>query len=77
MKRWHEDFYVSKRECNKRKYHIGEAKDIGRFRKKDAHDCGSSKCFLCHGDKFPKRELTEQEILSNISFKEQLNDQKF
>ena len=46
---------------------------IGRFRKKDAYDCGNPKCFVCHSDKFPKRDLTKQEILSEVAFKEQKN----
>lgn len=47
---------------------------VGRFRKKDAFDCGNVRCYVCHSDKFPKRTLHEQEILSDISFKEQLRE---
>jgi hypothetical protein len=47
---------------------------IGRFRKKDAWDCGNTKCFVCHSDKFPKRELTSQEIASKLSFDEQMKE---
>lgn len=47
---------------------------VGRFRKKDAWDCGNTKCGICHQDKFPKRQLTNKEIKSNISFKEQLKE---
>ena len=49
-------------------------KQIGRFRKKDAYDCGNARCYICHSDKLPKRCLTAQEINSLISFKEQLDD---
>jgi hypothetical protein len=49
---------------------------VGRFRKKDAHDCGRACCGICHSDKFPKRQLTDKEIVSNISFKEQLKEMK-
>ncbi len=45
---------------------------IGRFRKKDSGDCGNPKCLLCHGDKFPRRKRTQQEILSEVIMKEQL-----
>lgn len=47
---------------------------IGRFRKKDAYDCGHTECFGCHSDKYPKRTPTEQEQMSELSFKEQLKE---
>lgn len=47
---------------------------IGRFRKKDAWDCGNPQCGICHSDKFPKREKTYQEIKSELKMKEQLKD---
>ena len=108
MRRWHQDFNISKRqwklhrrmhvESNKNSqryakkrpdgtYEVGIKLDvsayevdcecdeqIGRFRKKDANDCGIPGCFVCHSDKFPKRELTEQEKVSEISFREQLKE---
>jgi hypothetical protein len=45
---------------------------IGRFRKRDAYDCGRPGCGICHSDKFPKRTLTKQEIWAEIRFREQL-----
>ena len=108
MKRWHQDFNVSKRQWKKhRRMHVdsnegnplrmkklpdgtwttisrvgvsAEVVDrecdeqIGRFRKKDAYDCGHTQCFMCHGDKFPVREPTAQEQVSDLSFREQLKD---
>ena len=47
---------------------------MGRFRKKDAYDCGNTQCYMCHGDKFPKRTKTRQEEVADLSFKEQLSD---
>ena len=47
---------------------------VGRFRKRDAHDCGNPGCLVCHSDKFPKREMTEQEKKSELSYKEQLRE---
>ena len=47
---------------------------VGRFRKKDAHDCGNTQCGICHQDKFPKRDLTRQELFSALSFKEQVRE---
>lgn len=46
----------------------------GRFRKKDAFDCGKSKCYICHNDKLPKRTKHEQELLSDLDFREQLRE---
>lgn len=47
---------------------------VGRFRKKDAGDCGNSRCYICHSDKLPKRSLTQQEVVADIKFKEQLKE---
>jgi len=44
----------------------------GRFRKRDAYDCGMPKCLLCHADKFPRRKLTKQEVIASLRLKEQL-----
>ena len=46
----------------------------GRFRKRDAYDCGNSQCYLCNHGKFPKRIPTCQEILSALSLKEQIQE---
>lgn len=47
---------------------------IGRFRKKDAFDCGNTQCYICHSDKYPKREKTYQEHVSDMKFKEGLEE---
>lgn len=47
---------------------------VGRFRKTDAYDCGKPRCWMCHGDKYPKRSKHEQEIESDLSFREQLRE---
>jgi len=44
----------------------------GRFRKKDAWDCGKARCGICHGDKWPRRILHPQEQIAELNFKEQL-----
>src|SRR5277367_3831569 len=46
---------------------------IGRFRKRDAY-CSKTRCSLCKGHKLPKRTQTAQEIMSELSFAEQLKD---
>lgn len=47
---------------------------VGRFRKMDAYDCGKRRCWMCHGDKYPKRSKHEHEIKSEDSFGEQLRE---
>ena len=52
---------------------------LGRFRKKDAFDCGQVLCRVCHYNKWLNdggHELTRQEILFDISFREQLQELK-
>lgn len=48
---------------------------IGRFRKRDAYDCGNARCQLCHSDKFPKRIITRQEYASKLKFEEYLKEE--
>lgn len=47
---------------------------VGRFRKKDAYDCGISRCLICHGDKFPKRFTTYQEWCADLKLKEGIEE---
>lgn len=47
---------------------------VGRFRKRDAYDCGKPHCFSCHSEKYPKRSLTEQELRSDRDFEEQVKE---
>jgi hypothetical protein len=49
-------------------------RQVGRFRKLDAYDCGKPGCGICHGDKFPKRSWTRQEIRAALRFQEQLQE---
>ena len=46
----------------------------GRFRKRDARDCGKPRCQLCHGDKFPERRKTFQELLAQRRLKEGIDE---
>lgn len=52
-------------------------KQVGRFRKRDAYDCGKPGCGICHGDKFPRRLRTRQEIRAQSRFREQLAEVEF
>lgn len=48
-------------------------KQIGRFRKKDAWDCGNTRCYICHSDKLMKYKRRAEEK-SALKFKEGLKD---
>lgn len=48
---------------------------IGRFRKKDAFDCGNPRCGICHFDKFYGRYKSPQQQLADLAFREQLDAQ--
>lgn len=48
-------------------------KQKGRFRKKDAWDCGNPRCYICHWDKYCSRAKTKKETEADFSFKEQMN----
>jgi hypothetical protein len=77
MQRWHKDIQVMKRQkriwdkfliC----YDGVEDKNLGRFRKKHALDCGKSGCLLCHSDKQLYKSRKEQEV--DLKFREQIRD---
>lgn len=38
-------------------------------RKKHPLACGCTHCFVCHSDKYPKRQLTKQEMFANEDLK--------
>lgn len=57
--------YVVDCECDEQK---------GRFRKKDAFDCGKPHCGICHSDKYPKRSKNNQELKSDMNYNEQLRE---
>lgn len=49
--------------------------DIPVYRKKHALDCGNPQCSLCHGDKYPERLDTTQEIQAEIKMKEEIREE--
>jgi hypothetical protein len=57
--------YVVDCECDEQK---------GRFRKKDAFDCGNPHCGICHSDKYPKRSKNNHELKSDVDYNEQLKE---
>jgi hypothetical protein len=46
---------------------------IGRFRKKDAYDCGKTRCIICHGEKV-LGITAMREIRADLDFREQLEE---
>ena len=76
MRRWHQEVFVCLREQRVHDQCASSFRphELGRFRKRHALDCGIPHCGVCHWDKIPKRELSEQEILSNLSFREQMRE---
>lgn len=89
MKRWHQELAISIRNWkNRRRMEIDSAKrhgavgrdpfdtgdkELGRYRKKDAYDCGNTKCYICSCDKLLGHKH-EQEVLSDLDFAEQLKE---
>ena len=82
MKRWHQDSrhsfkewkkwisWHNRYESNEEMFHVSK----GRFRKKKPFDCGNSKCFQCHSDRYPKRDENYQEWVSRKKLQEGLEE---
>lgn len=49
-------------------------KQVGRFRKKDAWDCGNTRCYICHYNKYYSKEKQRDVKEANLKFKEGLED---
>src|SRR4051812_20012979 len=64
----------SGREIGKDPYEVDCPCDVqkGRFRKKHAFDCGTTRCYWCHGDKFPIRIAKQQELVADLKLREGL-----
>jgi hypothetical protein len=46
---------------------------VGRFRKKDAYDCGNTRCYICHSEKI-MNIAKHKDVVSDLSFKEQVRE---
>ena len=65
MQRWHRERHIARKRQLEHillVHHHPEQpidcdceRQVGRFRKRDAFDCGRARCYLCHGDKLLKR----------------------
>lgn len=74
MKRWQEDLNHCKKQQKIWNKYTTFSRELGKFRKKHALDCGKVRCKVCHFYKYPDREFDEHEILSDIGYKEQLHE---
>ncbi|MBI5173359.1 MAG: hypothetical protein HY986_10770 [Candidatus Melainabacteria bacterium] len=77
MKRWHrEASMMRRRQLEDAKSNL-EQKDsdspLGRFRKMKLHDCGISRCYLCHGSKLYDM-VTPSRLVEDEAFREQMDD---
>lgn len=51
MRRWHSERHIASRNA-KQAHRLGKGPvALGRYRKRDAFDCGKAGCMLCHGEK--------------------------
>lgn len=81
MKRWHQEETIARR--NQREHHRvvhnGDPtgcvcdRQVGRFRKKDAYDCGRTRCQICHGDKVNGTPQHKDNV-ANLRFEEQVKE---
>lgn len=69
MKRWHDEVDHCRRQ---RRRDVFRQRPLGRYRKRHGLDCGKTQCGVCHGDKYPRRELTIQEVKAEVSHSEQV-----
>ena len=87
MKRWHDEEKITKRNWKNhldmhRQSTIDRGGNVegvcnhhqaGRFRKKDAYDCGKTQCRICHWDKIKKIKHRSVEK-ADASYKEQIGE---
>lgn len=88
MRRWHEEEHIGKRRVKAWNYdymtRMGDGaaalpertRQVGRYRKRHPFACGNPRCGICHSYKFPKRELTRNEQIAELNFKEQVDDNR-
>ena len=66
MRRWHEELplMLGRWRADQRRHRIPSAKGPGMYRKRRPHDCGRTRCYLCHEDKLsgarPVREAARR-----------------
>jgi hypothetical protein len=70
MKRYHEERRILVRQQREAR-RLGKPLPAGYYRKRDAHDCGHTRCGICHREKRFGHTLTRQELAAEQRFKEQ------
>lgn len=83
MRRWHLERHITYRNWDNYRRFVHRDEPVrsghprqdqpGRFRKRDAWDCGRSKCHLCHQDKLLRRPR-RSELLADLRLREGLAD---
>jgi hypothetical protein len=82
MQRWHSEKHIARRHQRDRVDLAGSdagrqvrraERQLGRFRKRHALDCGRARCFLCHGDKLLDRRTREQ-CLADLNMQEGIDE---
>jgi hypothetical protein len=77
MRRWHRERHIARRHQRDHEHLIGgdseqpfsRDQQLGRFRKRNALDCGRARCFLCHSDKLLNHR-TREELLADLKMQE-------
>jgi len=69
MQRWHSERHIARQHQRDGVELAGgngparrAERQLGRFRKRHALDCGRARCFLCHGDKLLDLRTREQRL---------------
>jgi hypothetical protein len=70
MKRYHQELPLMRRQ-QYLAHELGKEYPAGYYRKRDAHDCGKSRCGICHPDKRFSHSLTRQELAAQLRLQEQ------
>ena len=73
MRRYHQELPIMQRQLREG-LRLGKPQTAGYYRKRDAHDCGRTRCGVCHRDKRFGHTPTRQELLVAQRHNEQLYD---
>ena len=72
MKRYHDEWPIIQRQ-HREGLKLCKELAAGYYRKRDAHDCGRSRCGICHPDTRFGHSATRQERLADLRLLEQLS----
>ena len=71
MQRYHAELRIMQRHWREG-MRIGKALAAGYYRKRDAYDCGNSRCGVCHPEKRFGHTATRQERVATLRMGEQM-----